>query len=50
MSPQHPTEKKFEDHIEKHLKQSGYDSIDSTLYDKELCLITTKVLDFIKSI
>ena len=49
MSPQHPTEKKFEDHIEKHLKQSGYDSIDSTLYDKELCLIPTKVLDFIKS-
>ncbi len=49
MTPQHPTEKKFEDHIEHHLIQSGYDSIDSTLYDKSLCLISTKLLDFIKS-
>ena len=49
MSPQHPTEKKFEDHIEHHLIQSGYDSIDPTLYDKSLCLISTKLLDFIKS-
>ena len=49
MTPQHPTEKKFEDHIEHHLIQSGYDSIDPTLYDKSLCLISTKLLDFIKS-
>ena len=49
MSPIHPTEKKFEDHIEDHLIKSGYDSIDSTLYDKSLCLISTKILDFIKS-
>ena len=49
MTPQHPTEKKFEDHIEKSLIQSGYDSIDSTLYKKSLCLISTKLLDFIKS-
>ncbi len=49
MTPQHPTEKKFEEHIEKSLIQSGYDSIDSTLYKKSLCLISTKLLDFIKS-
>ena len=49
MTPQHPTEKKFEEHIEKSLIQSGYDSIDSTLYEKSLCLISTKLLDFIKS-
>ena len=49
MTPQHPTEKKFEEHIEKSLIQSGYDSIDPTLYDKSLCLISTKLLDFIKS-
>ena len=49
MSPIHPTEKKFEEHIECHLKQSGYDSVDPALYDKELCLIPTKVLDFITS-
>ena len=45
----YPTEKKFEDHIEHHLIQSGYDSIDPTLYEKSLCLISTKLLDFIKS-
>jgi type I restriction enzyme, R subunit len=49
MSPTHPTEKKFEDHIEHHLKQSGYDSVDPTLYDKDLCLISNKILGFIKS-
>ena len=49
MSPIYPTEKKFEDHIEHHLKQSSYDSVDSTLYDKDLCLIPNKILDFIKS-
>ena len=49
MVPQYPTEKKFEDHIEYHLIQSGYDSVDTTLYDKDLCLISTQVLEFIKS-
>ena len=49
MTPQHPTERRFEDHIEHHLIQSGYDSVDPTLYDKSLCLISTKLLDFIKS-
>ena len=34
MSPQHPTEKKFEDHIEEHLHQSGFDSLDTEFYDK----------------
>lgn len=44
-----PTEKKFEDHIEHHLKQSGYGSVAPTLYDKDLCLIPSKILNFIKS-
>ena len=49
MTPQHPTEKKFEDHIEKSLKQNGYSSVTSEHYDKELCLIPSKLLEFIKS-
>ena len=49
MTPQYPTELKFEQHIEYHLKQSGYSSVSPTLYDKELCVIPTQVLEFIKS-
>ena len=49
MTPQHPTEKKFEDHIEKSLKQNGYSSVTSEHYDKNLCLIPSKLLEFIKS-
>ena len=49
MSPQHPTEKKFEDHIEKHLHQNGFDSLDTEFYDKSNCLIPSKLLEFIKT-
>ena len=49
MTPQHPTEKKFEDHIENSLKQNGYSSVTSEHYDKDLCLIPSKLLEFIKS-
>ena len=40
------TEQNFEDHIEEHLNQSGYRSLQSTLYDKSLCLIPSEVLHF----
>jgi type I restriction enzyme, R subunit len=49
MIPQHPTEKKFENHIEQHLLNSGYLSIDPLVYDKSLCLIPTELLNFIKT-
>ena len=47
MSPQHPTEKKFEDHIESHLLKSGYDKLTTDSYNKELCLVESKVKGFI---
>ena len=43
------TEEKFEDHIEAHLNQSGYQSLLSSDYDKSLCLIPNEMLQFIKS-
>lgn len=49
MSPQHPTEKKFEDHIEDSLNKSGYQSIQPELYDKELCLLPSVLSKFIQS-
>ena len=42
------TEQNFEDHIEGHLNQSGYRSLQSTDYDKSLCLIPNEVLHFIQ--
>ena len=46
----YPNEEYFERLIEFELtKHSDYDSVDPTLYDKDLCLIPTKVLEFIKS-
>ena len=42
------TEEKFEDHIEAHLNQSGYQSLHSSDYDKSLCLIPNETLQFIK--
>ena len=47
MSPQHPTEKKFEDHIESHFLKSGYDKLTTDSYHKELCLVESKVKGFI---
>jgi len=49
MNPQHPTEKKFEDHIEQSLNSSGYKSVSPLLYDKDLCLIPTVLSEFIQT-
>ena len=43
------TEEDFEDHIEAHLNRSGYQSRQSILYNKDLCLIPTETLRFIKN-
>ena len=42
------TEQRFEEHIEHHLNQSGYQSLQSADYDKSLCLIPDEVLQFIQ--
>ena len=42
------TEQNFEDHIEQHLNRSGYQSLQSTDYDKSLCLISDETLQFIQ--
>ena len=42
------TEENFEDHIEAHLNRSGYRSRQPTLYDKDLCLIPSEMLRFIR--
>ena len=43
------TETDFENHIEGHLNQSGYRSLQSTDYDKSLCLIPNETLQFIQN-
>ena len=43
-----PTEKKFENHIEKYLNSIDYKSILYEKYDRSLCLIKDEVLNFIK--
>ena len=48
MSNLSPTEKKFENHIEKYLNSIDYKSIYYEKYDRTLCLIKDEVLDFIK--
>ncbi len=42
------TEENFEDHIEQHLNQSDYWSLQPTDYDRSLCLIPNEVLQFIQ--
>ena len=42
------TEGNFEDHIEAHLNRSGYRSRQPALYDKDLCLIPSEMLRFIR--
>ena len=42
------TEQRFEDHIEAHLNQSGYRSLQSSHYNKPLCLIPSETLRFIQ--
>jgi len=48
MSSLNPTEKKFENHIEKYLNSIEYKSIHYEKYDRTLCLIKDQVLYFIK--
>ena len=43
-----PTEKKFENHIEKYLNSIEYKSFHFEKYDRILCLNKDEVLDFIK--
>ena len=43
------TEQRFEDHIEQHLNQSGYRSLQSSAYNKSLCLIPSETLQFIQN-
>ena len=42
------TEQNFEEHIEAHLNQSCYQSRQSALYDRNLCLISDETLQFIR--
>ena len=42
------TEQRFEDHIEAHLNQSGYRSLQPSHYNKPLCLISSETLRFIQ--
>ena len=42
------TETDFEDHIEQHLNQSDYRSLQSSHYDKSRCLIPSETLRFIQ--
>ena len=48
MSGLRPTEKRFEEHIEDHLKKVGYSTSHFSEYDRNLCLIRGHVIDFIK--
>ena len=49
MTPPHYTEQKFETHIESHLLDSGYIKKTPADYDKDLCLIPSEVIQFIKT-
>ena len=49
MTGLHPTEKRFEDHIEKHLLSVGYSSRQSSEHDRTLCLIQSDVVEFIRT-
>ena len=48
MSPTNYTEQNFEEHIEEQLNNSGYQTVPPTEYDKPLCLIPSKLIEFIK--
>ena len=49
MSGLSPTEKKFEEHIEKHLNSLDYSSKNFNEYDRNLCLIKEQVIEFVKT-
>jgi type I restriction enzyme R subunit len=44
-----PTEKRFEEHIEEHLKRFGYSTLHFSEYDRNLCLIRGQVIYFIRT-
>ena len=48
MSPTNYTEQDFEEHIEEQLNNSGYHIVPPTEYDKTLCLIPSKLIEFIQ--
>ena len=48
MSDLKTSEKKFEDHIEKHLILSGYNSLPYSEYDRTLCLLRSDLVGFIQ--
>ena len=48
MSPTNYTEQDFEEHIEEQLHNSGYHIVPPSEYDKSLCLIPSKLIEFIK--
>ena len=47
MTPRY-LEQDFVEHIEEHLVQSGYSSLNPTEYDKTLCLIPSQLVEFIQ--
>ena len=49
MNDFHPTEEKFEAHIEHHLQSAGYQSIEYTEFDRTLCLVREDVIQFIRT-
>ena len=49
MSGLSPTEERFEEHIEKQLCSIGYSQANFNEYDRGLCLIKDRVIDFIKT-
>jgi type I restriction enzyme R subunit len=49
MSGLTPTEGKFEQYIEAQLQQAGYQSIDHNEYDRNLCLIKSQLITFIRN-
>ncbi len=49
MSDLKPTEKKFEDHIEKHLNSAGYKTRHFSEYDRSRCLIRDDLIQFIRT-
>ena len=48
MSPISPSEKRFEEHIERELNSLKFSSRNYKDYDRELCLIQDEVIDFLK--
>ena len=48
MNTYSPTEAKFEKHIEKFLNSIQYKSFNFKIYNRDLCLISEEVINFIK--